>query len=436
LARAATTVVHKLALTENRAMGQSCEAMRYEDVLVISCAESSSAMNLNDSTPAHGRHARYPNDEQWTSEFALNPSVTWSMHEPMCGTPELGSHSSDLHLNGLGKATVRREDLLVDDSRLFCDDSVLPSGLPTAVKAWTVPQHEVKMRSLKVVGWFTVIALRFQLKTSKRRSYELDQGVAEDSIKEMDLDLPRVCLLGPAVSAHSGRIRALLLRHLAEDPELGYCQGMHLVAAVFSEASGSQDEAYMRFHRFMGRARGLWAPGFPLLRVGAAQLEVVAKTRPWYGHLLENSVEASMFLPQALMTMFTMWLPLETVVDCLALMEDMGLKAMVAITLAILDNAADRLLAQQDLEGILGVLQALHECPPSAEAIGTAASSLLPDVSKALPRPPPTHPEAASRKRHCSYTEARSPKRHRSCIEEPHVGSVTERAMESAMEPL
>jgi len=80
----------------------------------------------------------------------------------------------------------------------------------------------------------------------------------------------------------------------------------------------------------MGRARGLWAPGFPLLQVGA-QLEAVAKKRPWYGHLLKNSVEASMFLPQALMTMFTMWLPLETVVACLALVEDTGFKAMVAI---------------------------------------------------------------------------------------------------------
>jgi len=279
--------------------------------------------------------------------------------------------------------------------------------------AWTVSRHAVKTRSLKEVGWFIVITLRFQLKPSKRRSYEFDHGVAEDSIQEMDADLPRAGSLGPSVSALSGRIRALLLRHLAEDPELGYCQGMHLVAAVFSKASGSQDEAYMRFHRFMGRARGLWAPGFPLLQVGAAQLEVVAKKRPWYGHLLKNNVEASMFLPQALMTMFTMWLPLETVVDCLALVEDMGLKAMVAIALAILDNAADRLLAQQGLEGILGVLQALHECPPSAEVLGTAASSLLPDVSTALPRPLPTHPKAASLKPDCSYTEARSLTQHR-----------------------
>jgi len=191
------------------------------------------------------------------------------------------------------------------------------------------------------------------------------------------------------------------VRHLAEDPELGYCQGMHLVAAVFSKASGSQDEAYTRFHGFMGHALGLWAPGFPLFHVGAAQLEVVAKERLRHGHLLENDVVASMFLPQAFMTMFTMWLPLETVVDCLALVEDVGLEAMVAIALAILDNAADRLLAQQSLEGILGVLQALHECPPSAEALRTAASSLLPDVSKSLPRPPPAHPEAASPKPDC-----------------------------------
>jgi len=393
-------------------MGQSCEVMCYEDVLANSCAQHSCAMNMSVSIPVHGRHTRYPNDERWTAKPGLNHSIASPMRTPMGDTPGYGSHSPV-------KACVKREDLLVDDLGLFCDDSMLPAGLPEVAKAWTVPCHAVKTRTLKTVGWFVVMVLRFQLEPGKRRSYELDQDVAEDSINEMDLDLPRACLLGPSVSTLSGRIRALLLRHLAEDPELGYCQGMHLVAAVFSKASGSQDEAYIRFHRFMGRARGLWAPGFPLLRVGAAQLEVVAKNRPWYGHLLENSVEASMFLPQALMTMFTMWLPLETVVHCLALVEDVGLKAMVAIALAILDNAADRLLAQQGLDGILWVLQALHECPPSAEALRTAASTLLQDVSKALPRPPPTHPEAASPKPDCSNTFARSPKRHRSYKEEP-----------------
>jgi len=176
----------------------------------------------------------------------------------------------------------------------------------------------------------------------------------------------------------------------------------------------------MRFHRFMERARGLWVPGFPLLRVGAAQLDAVAKTRPWYVHLRENNVESSMFLPQALMTMFTMWLPLETVVDCLALVEHEGLRAMVAFTLAILDNAADRLLAQRGLEGILGVLQELPTSPPSAGALRTAATSLLPDV----PRPPPMHPEASD------------PKRLRTSTEEPHADGILENAPEMAMEPL
>jgi len=272
-------------------MGQSCEVVSHEDALANPHAEPSSAMDMSISTLLHCGHTRYPNEKQRTTRSGLNPSITSPMHRSMCGPPGLGNHDSDLLLDGFKKAPPKHEDLLVYDFGLFCDDSVLPSGLPATAKAWTLPRHAVKTKSLKVVGWFIVIVLRFQLKPSKRRSYELDKDVAEDAIKEMDLDLPRACLLGPSVCTLSGRIRALLLRHLAEDPELGYCQGMHLVAAVFSKASSSQDEAYMRFHRFMGRARGLWAPGFPLLRVGAAQLEVVAKKRPWYAHLLENSIE-------------------------------------------------------------------------------------------------------------------------------------------------
>lgn len=403
-------------------MGQSCDAMSYEDHVANSCVLPSSPTAKTFTAPVHCRCRSFSNDKQWKAEFGQDSSsITAPIHKSMCGlpgVPELGSQSPDLHVRNPWKAPVPREDSLVDDFGLFFDESALPSHWPAAAKASTVPWHGVKRRSLRTVCRFIVVVLRFRLHPSKRRSYELDQGVAEDSIEEMDLDLPRACMLGPSVSTLSGRIRALLLRHIAEDPELGYCQGMHLVAAVFSKASGTQDEAYMRFHKFMRRARGLWAPGFPLLRVGAAQLEVAAKKRPWYWHLLNNNVESSMFLPQALMTMFTMWLPLETVVDCLALVESVGLKAMVAIALAVLDNAADQLLAQQGLEGILGVLRALPESPPSAEALRTAALGLLPDVSKALPRPPSRHPEAAP-KRECSDTEGGSPKRHRSCSQVP-----------------
>jgi len=114
-------------------------------------------------------------------ESGLDLFVTSPMHKSMCGTSGLDSDSAEFHLNRQGEAHVEREDLLIDDFRLCCDDSVLSSGLPAAAKAWTVPQHAVKARSLKEAGWFFVIVLRFHLKPSKRRSYELDRGVAEDS---------------------------------------------------------------------------------------------------------------------------------------------------------------------------------------------------------------------------------------------------------------
>ena len=59
---------------------------------------------------------------------------------------------------------------------------------------------------------------------------------------------------------------------MAEDPELGYCQGMNLVAALFAVAAQSQSEAYMRFRAFLGRLRGLWQPGGARFR--ATQLEI------------------------------------------------------------------------------------------------------------------------------------------------------------------
>jgi len=390
-------------------MGQSCEAMSYEEALENSCIEPLSPMSRADSTPVNGFSQRYPSDEHWkatTPTHALTVGIRhpWDLRKPL-------------------KALAEREDLFVDAFGMACDEAVLPLRLPIAAKPWKMPQHVVNRRSLRAAGWFVVVVLRFQLKPSKR-SYDLDKVVADNSIEEMDLDLPRASMLGPSISTLSGRIRALLLRHLAEDPELGYCQGMHLVAAVFSKASGSQEEAYMRFQKFMRCMRGLWTPGFPLLQVGAATLELVAKNRPWYQYLVVNGVESSMFLPQALMTMFTMWLPLETVVACLAIVENKGLNAMVATAVAILDHAADRLLAQQGLEGILGVLQALPECPPSADPLQAAVISLLPDVSKSLPRSPPPHPEATSPKRRCPYKW------------EPHTSSVTHRAMEVAVDPL
>lgn len=224
-----------------------------------------------------------------------------------------------------------------------------------------------------------MVAPRFNLNPRRRRSYKLDRRVDEGAIFQMDQDLPRTAGSDPVVRAKRGRIRSMLLRHMAEDPQLGYCQGMNFVAAVFAVAVGDRDKAYARFHGFMQRNRGLWLPGFPLLEMGVAHLVTVAKERQWFQHLNAHDVRPSMFLPQALLTLFTMWLPLTTVVECLAMLERDGLLAMVAMTVAVLDHATERLLKQQSMEELLRVFRELPALSPEPQELVTAATKELPE---------------------------------------------------------
>ncbi|CAK0791204.1 unnamed protein product [Prorocentrum cordatum] len=68
-------------------------------------------------------------------------------------------------------------------------------------------------------------------------------GAADaDAVKQIDLDMPRTAGGDPLLSARLSWVRAMLMRQLAEDPDLGYCQGMNLVAAIFGAAAGSYVE--------------------------------------------------------------------------------------------------------------------------------------------------------------------------------------------------
>eukprot|EP00933_Yihiella_yeosuensis_P044581 TRINITY_DN39840_c0_g1_i1.p1 TRINITY_DN39840_c0_g1~~TRINITY_DN39840_c0_g1_i1.p1 ORF type:complete len:322 (+),score=53.98 TRINITY_DN39840_c0_g1_i1:78-968(+) len=202
------------------------------------------------------------------------------------------------------------------------------------------------------------------------------------------MDLPRTAGKEPMLQASIGRIRALVLRHMAEDPELGYCQGLTFVAAAFAAASGSQIEAYSRFKAFLQRVRGLWLPGFPLLEKASSTLEVLAVQRPWYKHLTNHEVSMGMFLPQAMLTMFVSWLPLETLLQCISLLELNGLSGMLALTLAVLDHAESKLLEQQTFEDLMKVLKKMKKTLPPPAALSASMRRFLPQVSGAFTRLP------------------------------------------------
>jgi len=199
--------------------------------------------------------------------------------------------------------------------------------------------------------------------------------------------MPRALFRGQLISTlwKDPGIRALLLRHLVEVPELGYCEGMHLVAAVFSKASSSHDEAWDA-HVASGRQASRyfrWVHNLKLWQKKTALVRAPAQEQRRGEHVSATGIDDN--------------------VHYVAALGNRG--------------GLPRSSGRHRFQGNGGYMSAL----------GAAASSLLPDISKTLPRPPPTPPKAASPKPDCSCTEARSPKRHRSYREEPHAGSITER---------
>ncbi|CAE8594852.1 unnamed protein product [Polarella glacialis] len=220
-----------------------------------------------------------------------------------------------------------------------------------------------------------------------RRLYVQDRAVDQEAVHQLDVDLPRTAGGEPLILACIGRIRSMILQHLAEDPELGYCQGMTLVAAAFAAAAGRQSEAYSRFSAFMKRVRGLWMPGFPLLEVATAAFEALAQQRPWYQHLRRYEVSPGMFLPQALLTMFVSWLPLSTLTRSIGLLEHAGLAGMLAMTLAVLDHAGPHLLKQLTFEDLLDELKLLKSKAPQPEVLEQATQQLIPQAVTVLVLP-------------------------------------------------
>lgn len=180
------------------------------------------------------------------------------------------------------------------------------------------------------------------------------------------------------------RIRSLLIRQAAHDPELGYCQGMHLTAAIFVAASESQGEAYWRFHGFTTALRGLWlgSSSFPLLRSGCACFQELAKGRPWYQHLMALKLDLNVYLAQAWLGLFGLWLPFSVLVQSIQLLEGSHMAGLLAMTLALLDRRSDRLHEAQTEDALLRVLSSKEDI--SAREILRETRKNLAEASIAL----------------------------------------------------
>jgi len=206
-----------------------------------------------------------------------------------------------------------------------------------------------------------------------------------DHKDQINLDFPSEVDLG--LEARLERVRSILIRQAAHDQELGYCQGMHVVATVFVAASDSQGEAYWRFHAFISSLRDFWLPEFSLLETAAAQFRALASTRPWYEHMCAHAVEVVMYLPQAWLGLFSSWLPLPSLVECIQLLEGSGLSGILSLTLAILDHLGATLMKETRKTDILRMLANCKDKAPSAAILLQETRKLMTQVSMALLEP-------------------------------------------------
>lgn len=244
----------------------------------------------------------------------------------------------------------------------------------------------------QTVATKAVLVQRLQLDPSTRRSYALDAAVTSEAINQIDMDLPRSNSHDPFIAKRLGVMRSMLLRQMAEDPELGYCQGMNFVAASFAVAFSNQTEAYAHFHAFIQRMRGLWLPGFPLLQEGIACFEEIASRCSWFKHLKQQGVETSMYIPQAWMTLFVTWFPLKTIVCCLPQLETNGFVGVMAMTLAFLDHLESSLVKASGVEEILPILHDSRDSTPPAVQLAMKAGAWAPSVIVVWNQFPSTRP--------------------------------------------
>jgi len=248
--------------------------------------------------------------------------------------------------------------------------------------------------------------MRLRFKDAARKMIKQHWLNNSQNETEIDLDLPSASEVAGVAQERIGGIKTLLLRYAAQDPELRYCQGMHLVAAAFTAASCSQGGSYFRFQAFVRSVRGLWLPGFPLLEAGLMYFAEVAKPTAWSEHLRAHDVGLNSCLSKVWLTMFTTWLPLPTLVDCLEFLEGHGLSGVLALTLALMDKASEDIIKADEQEGILEVLESFAERHVQPKEILMAVQKWLPKTDAAVSRPPQA--PAAPRAEHIESPDAKS----------------------------
>eukprot|EP00917_Polyrhabdina_sp_WS-2016_P002477 GHVP01005295.1.p1 GENE.GHVP01005295.1~~GHVP01005295.1.p1 ORF type:complete len:306 (+),score=42.02 GHVP01005295.1:1625-2542(+) len=161
----------------------------------------------------------------------------------------------------------------------------------------------------------------------------------EVDITQILLDINRTFQNHQYISTDDGRQELLyvLENYALHDPDVGYCQGMSSIAAVFVIYYGYQKASHF-FLSFMYTIRENFLPGFPALKTSILNIsELLSSILPTVDRKFkEYDIDPSLYLPKWILTYFT-FLPFSLAMRIWDLSMFNGHKMSISVSLALLD---------------------------------------------------------------------------------------------------
>lgn len=201
----------------------------------------------------------------------------------------------------------------------------------------------------------------------QRLCTELETSTMTDDIEHtIEADVTRTMPLhslfwagGAQVGVQS--LRSILRAYAKHVPEIGYCQGMSSIAAVFLMNATDEEEAFLMMVQFMSRFQytRIFAPGFPLMLQWIDELKpLIAHYMPELNaHLGTENVPLELYADKWLITALSHNFPHRHLLRVWDLMFLGGSpKIILKACLMVLKECESRLL-KMDFERILSLLQ-------------------------------------------------------------------------------
>ncbi len=225
--------------------------------------------------------------------------------------------------------------------------------------------------SMRRILWPLLLDVE-QLRESKPNLYEsLCRSVEEEALNDdwehtIEADVTRTMPLhalfwsgGAQVGVKS--LRSILRAYARYQPEVGYCQGMSPVAAVFLMNANNEEDAFLMFSQFMEhyQYKKVFAEGFPKMRQWLTELRpLIYHYMPKLWERLEReNVPLELYADKWLITALSHNFPHRYLLRVWDLMFLGGSpKIILKACLAVLKTAESRLMTMH-FEGIMHMLQ-------------------------------------------------------------------------------